>query len=63
YLKIEKPSRGRYRATYITLAEDAAQYPSFEITRKFLDQLEGQIKAAPPYYLWTHKRWKHRERV
>ena len=30
------------------------------ITRTFFELLEKQIRNAPEYYLWTHKRWKHR---
>ena len=36
-------------------------YKDYEITDKFLKLVETQIHDAPEYYLWTHKRWKHRE--
>ncbi|HBY67388.1 MAG TPA: lipid A biosynthesis acyltransferase, partial [Flavobacteriaceae bacterium] len=32
----------------------------FEITRMFLTEIEKQIKEQPEFYLWSHKRWKHR---
>ncbi|PNQ72604.1 lipid A biosynthesis acyltransferase [Hanstruepera neustonica] len=60
YLKIEKVKRGYYEAEFITLAENAREYPDYEITDKFTRELEKQIRKAPEYYLWTHKRWKHR---
>jgi KDO2-lipid IV(A) lauroyltransferase len=60
YLKIEKVKRGYYEASFITLTEDAPSVPDYQITRQFLDQVETQIKEAPAYYLWSHKRWKHR---
>jgi len=31
------------------------------ITNKFLTELEKQIREKPEYYLWTHKRWKHKD--
>jgi len=63
YLKVEKVKRGYYTATLIPLAENPKQYPDFEITRMFFDALEEQIREKPEYYLWSHKRWKHRGTV
>ena len=60
YLHIEKLKRGHYKAKFIPLAEDSKEYPDFEITRMFLREIEKQIEEAPSYYLWSHKRWKHR---
>lgn len=60
YLKTEKIKRGYYEVTLVPLADDPKEVPDFEITRRFLDELEKQIKEAPQYYLWTHKRWKYR---
>ena len=34
----------------------------YEITDDFLKRVEKQIHEAPQYYLWTHKRWKHRNK-
>ena len=32
--------------------------PEHEITRRFFQLLEETIRKNPPYYLWTHNRWK-----
>jgi KDO2-lipid IV(A) lauroyltransferase len=29
----------------------------------FISYLEELINEAPEYYLWTHKRWKHKDKV
>lgn len=63
YLKVKKQSRGFYTAEIITLTENALDYPNFELTNMFLREVEKQILEAPEYYLWTHKRWKHRDKV
>lgn len=60
YLNVKKEKRGYYSATVSTIADSPSKYPDFEITRKFLDALEAQIKEAPAFYLWSHKRWKLR---
>ena len=62
YLKINKVKRGYYEAELVTLADDATLLDDYQITDKFTKELEQQIYAAPEYYLWTHKRWKHREK-
>ncbi len=61
YLQVEKIKRGYYHATFEVLAENATDYPDFEITEKFLRKLEHQIHEKPEHYLWTHKRWKHKD--
>lgn len=60
YLHVEKVKRGYYQATFKTLTYDPKAEPEFEITRRYFQELEAQIYKAPEYYLWTHKRWKHR---
>lgn len=60
YLHVEKIKRGYYRASFITITTEPQAEPDFMITRTFFKLLEKQIRKAPQYYLWTHKRWKHR---
>ena len=61
FFAVERKKRGYYEATFQTLAENPTDYKDYEITDKFLKLVEKQIHEAPEYYLWTHKRWKHRE--
>lgn len=60
FLRVEKVKRGYYRATLEELSTDARSVPNYEITDEFMNRVENQILAAPEYYLWTHKRWKHK---
>jgi KDO2-lipid IV(A) lauroyltransferase len=61
FFAVERKKRGYYEATFQTLAENPTDFKDYEITDKFLKLVETQIHEAPEYYLWTHKRWKHRE--
>lgn len=63
YLKIDKVKRGFYEAEVVELTADANSLGEFEVTEKFTRILEGQIKEKPEYYLWTHKRWKHKDKA
>jgi len=60
FLKVAKVKRGYYEASFEILSENATNVPNYEITDKFLKLVEQQILEAPEYYLWTHKRWKHK---
>ncbi|WP_271770319.1 lysophospholipid acyltransferase family protein [Aquimarina algiphila] len=60
YLKVEKIKRGYYQAKFITITDDPKNCDDHYITKKYLQLLEQQIREKPEYYLWTHRRWKHR---
>ena len=59
HLDVRKKKRGFYEATFKVLTEDPRSIPDYGITDAFVKNLEEQIKSAPEYYLWTHKRFKH----
>ncbi|WP_338407692.1 lysophospholipid acyltransferase family protein [uncultured Flavobacterium sp.] len=59
-IKIKKVKRGFYEAEFETLSTNVKEIPDFELMNVFLEKVEQQILEAPEFYLWTHKRWKHR---
>ncbi|WP_306350815.1 lysophospholipid acyltransferase family protein [Flavobacterium sp. '19STA2R22 D10 B1'] len=61
FVKTEKVKRGHYQATFIPVEGNIKAIPNYEISEAYLKLLEQQIHEAPAYYLWTHKRWKHRK--
>jgi KDO2-lipid IV(A) lauroyltransferase len=60
FLKVRKTSRGFYRASFEVLSNNISAIPDYQITDAFFERLEKQILAAPEFYLWTHKRFKHK---
>jgi Kdo2-lipid IVA lauroyltransferase/acyltransferase len=56
----KKTRRGYYSAEFIPFEGTPKDTPLYEITDRFLRLLEEQIREVPEYYLWTHKRFKHR---
>jgi KDO2-lipid IV(A) lauroyltransferase len=60
FLKVKKIKRGYYEGTFEILSQNPQIVPDYQITDQFLKLVEQQIYEAPEYYLWTHKRWKHR---
>ena len=60
FLKVKKVKRGFYEADIELISDDVNTVPDYQITETFLRKVEKQIHEAPEFYLWTHKRWKHR---
>ena len=63
FLKVSKVKRGYYEAEFIPITTSGSETEKNEITDTFLRLTEQQIKEKPEHYLWTHKRWKHRNKA
>ncbi|MFD0861957.1 lysophospholipid acyltransferase family protein [Sungkyunkwania multivorans] len=63
FLDIQKVKRGYYQTTFKVITDTPNEYENYQITDTFTEMLEEQIRKAPEYYLWTHRRWKHRDKV
>ncbi|APY06931.1 lipid A biosynthesis acyltransferase [Winogradskyella sp. J14-2] len=63
FFSVKRLKRGFYETTFTTITENPKDYKDYEITDIFFKLVEQQINEAPQYYLWTHKRWKHRNKV
>jgi KDO2-lipid IV(A) lauroyltransferase len=59
--KITRIKRGYYVSELIPIATSPKLTQDFEITEAYIRLLEQQILEAPEYWLWTHKRWKHKK--
>lgn len=57
---IYKVKRGHYEFEYDLLVENPADTEYGEISRLHTERLEKDILDAPQYWLWSHKRWKHK---
>ena len=62
FLRVKKVKRGYYEATFELMFDNPKAIPDYQISDEFLRRVEKQIYEAPEYYLWTHKRWKHRKK-
>ena len=61
FLKVKKVKRGYYEASFEVLSEDIKSIPDYKLSENFMRKVEQQIYEAPEFYLWTHKRWKHKK--
>lgn len=61
YAMIQKISRGHYTLEYKLVTEDPRSLPEQELTKRCSQINEEIIRAKPEYWLWTHRRWKHKK--
>ena len=61
YLRVKKIRRGYYEATFDIMTDDVQSIPNYKLSEDFMARVEQQIYEQPEYYLWTHKRWKHKK--
>lgn len=60
FVHMKKIKRGYYETDFIQLFDHPKETAEFEITEKHTQILEEIIKKDPAYWLWSHKRWKHK---
>jgi len=60
FQKIEKTSRGKYKTTFELLFGNPAMCTENEIIKTYIQRMEEVIREKPEFYLWSHKRWKHK---
>lgn len=60
YTHVDKVKRGKYELKATLLFEDTSNCKEYEITETHVRMLENYIKEKPEYWLWSHKRWKHK---
>ncbi len=57
---LEKKKRGYYTITYKVVTEHPREMAQTELTQLLHNILEKDILKSPEYWLWSHKRWKHK---
>ena len=63
FVKVSKVKRGYYNAEFVPITLSGKETSENEITNKLIRLVEQQIYERPEHYLWTHRRWKHRNKV
>lgn len=60
YYVVHRVRRGYYEITFSPLCENPAEVPQYTIVERYVRRLEQDILADPRYWLWSHRRWKHK---
>jgi Kdo2-lipid IVA lauroyltransferase/acyltransferase len=60
FQKIVKKERGMYETSFEVLIENPVNFSEAEIMQAYIKRMEEIIREQPEFYLWSHKRWKHK---
>ena len=60
YLKVMPVGKGHYTAHFEVITETTKLMSEEELVKAYFIKLERDIKEKPEYWLWSHKRWKHK---
>jgi KDO2-lipid IV(A) lauroyltransferase len=55
---MRRAARGRYVMTFEVLAAAGETSAPGELTERYARRVEAQIRASPPDWPWSHKRWR-----
>ena len=61
FFNVQKIRRGYYQYTAELLFEHTSGLPEHVITEKHVRRLEEIICEKPEYWIWSHRRWKHKK--
>jgi len=60
YMRVRILKRGYYEVECVPLCLNPAELERHELTNLHVKYLEEIIKEEPAYWLWSHRRWKHK---
>ena len=62
FCHVNKIKRGYYEVKFEELTSDASTLKQDETTEMYARHLESNILEAPAFWVWSHRRWKHKKK-
>ena len=59
-INTKKTKRGYYVSNFTLITDSPKEFKNFNLTEKYLKITEAAIREHPEFYLWSHKRFKHK---
>lgn len=63
FFNLQKIKRGYYNLNIELLFDHTSGLPEYLITETHVKRLEKIIREKPEYWIWSHRRWKHKKPV
>ena len=60
FYDVRQVKRGHYQCTLVPLCSNPCEAPEHHITDTHVQYLDRVIRQEPAYWLWSHRRWKHK---
>ncbi|MBS9774481.1 MAG: lysophospholipid acyltransferase family protein [Tenacibaculum sp.] len=61
-MNVTKVKRGYYEVDFKLITDEPSSYKDYEITEEYLRLTEEYVYKNPEYYLWSHRRFKHKDK-
>ena len=58
--RVRRLARGNYEYEFTLLCEEPAKAQPYHVLLSYIQKMEEVLKEDPEYYLWSHRRWKHK---
>lgn len=62
YHYVHKVKRGKYIGQFFKMTDTPAEDGEHQLLLDYADILERIIQEQPEYWLWSHRRWKHKRK-
>jgi KDO2-lipid IV(A) lauroyltransferase len=62
YADVKRLKRGYYHCEFALLSAAPQELPENALTDRYFQLLEKTIRENPPYWLWSHNRWKRQRK-
>lgn len=59
----KKVKRGHYEVEFQLVTDQPKEFENYNVTDIYTELTEKNILEQPEFYLWSHKRFKHRDKV
>lgn len=59
-VRMRKVKRGYYEVEFVDVCANPSELPQGKLTEMHTRLLESFIQEEPEFWLWSHKRWKHK---
>ena len=63
YMNVKRVKRGYYEVFPEMLFSNPKETAENEISHAFMNRLEQEIMLDPVPWLWSHRRWKHKQKI
>lgn len=59
----KKVKRGHYEVEFQLITDQPKEFENYQVTDRYTELTEKNILEQPEFYLWSHKRFKHSNKV
>lgn len=63
FADVKRERRGQYRLQLRLMTNRVKEIPDYELTERYMVELERIIQRQPHLWLWSHRRWKRQRRA